>query len=114
MDATVSLWCVCPYMCVSVPACICMCVCATVFIPVHCALDLCLLPTEIQVGIDRAFMSLYMDLNYNRSVDLMVQTKDFPIVYQRQSRQTLQVCVCVCVSVCNAVQHVGRVGSWLN
>ena len=52
-------------------------------------------PTEIQVGIDRAFMSLYMDLNYNKSVDLLVETKDFPIVYQRQSRETMQVCVCV-------------------
>ena len=62
-------------------------------------------PTEIQVGIDRAFMSLYMGLHYNKSVDLLVETKDFPIVYQRQSRETLQVCVCVraCVRVCVCV-----------
>ena len=71
-------------------------------------------PTEIQVGIDRAFMSLYMDLNYNKSVDLLVETKDFPIVYQRQSRETMQVCVCACVaqylaSVCVCVHVYMRV-----
>ena len=72
-----------------------------VFILIDRVLDLivCACPTEIQVGIDRAFMSLYMDLNYNKSVDLLVETKDFPIVYQRQSRETMQVCVCVCCSI---------------
>ena len=44
-------------------------------------------------------MSLYMDLNYNKSVDLFVQTKDFPIVYQRQSRETMQVLACVHVGL---------------
>ena len=76
-----------------------------VFILVDRVLDLIVCcPTEIQVGIDRAFMSLYMDLNYNKSVDLLVETKDFPIVYQRQSRETMQVCVCVCCSIsCSCV-----------